>query len=316
MKNFNIKTILSLFLLSNISSFCQDKTLPSNPILHGEVQKENNKYYLLPIDKSSIKGSYPLGISDQKTVHLIFPSQIKEVDAGSPDVSVQITESFNNVLKVKSACKLPCKETNLTILTADGGLYSFLTSYQFDPEILNINIGNNLNTDMLTSEKLGINYFLKTKYIDKAINQSAEQINEILKEAIAKDGFLKHIGVKNMGISAKMKGIYNADGTMIYNLSIENKTEIDYNIDFIKLFIKDKKSLKRMAAQEEEIKIIQQYPINNQVLAENNSVIAIATSLQTISEDKQIIIEIYEKNGGRHLRFAIDSKVISKAKNL
>ena len=110
---------------------------------------ESTNRYILPIDKVSIKGSYPLGISEIKTIHIVFPFEIKEVDAGTSDVIVEITPSFNNVLKVKSAKSKDFTETNLTVLTGDGGLYSFITNYQKDPEILNINIGNNLKTDIL-----------------------------------------------------------------------------------------------------------------------------------------------------------------------
>ncbi len=315
MKNLTNIIVICLFI-AGYRSFGQDKILPSNPIFHAEMEQKINQNYLLPIGKSSIKGSYPLGISDQKTIHIVFPSQIKEVDAGTADVSVQITESFNNVLKVKSTCKKECIETNLTILTADGGLYSFLTNYQQNPEILNININNNKNADIQTANQLGINYLMQNKFLEKETNHSEALISFLLKEVITKPDFIRKAGDKNMDISARLKGIYLVNGLLFCKFDLQNKSEIDYNIDFIKMYIKDKKALKRLAAQEEEIKIMQQYPTNNQVLAEKNAVISIATNLQTISADKELIIEIYEKNGGRHLRFKVDAKMVADAKSL
>ena len=103
---------------------------------------------------------------------------------------------------------------------------------------------------------------------------------------------------------------------MYFTLELSNETEIDYSIDFIKLYVKDKEMLKRMTIQEEELKIFDRYPVDNVVQAQTKYLFSIATPLRTISEDKQFEIEIYEKNGGRHLRFSIDPKIISKAKSL
>ena len=115
-----------LFMLP-LSVFAQDIKV-SNPEMLQTTESTNR--YILPIDKVSIKGSYPLGISEIKTIHIVFPFEIKEVDAGTSDVIVEITPSFNNVLKVKSAKSKDFTETNLTVLTGDGGLYSFITNNQ------------------------------------------------------------------------------------------------------------------------------------------------------------------------------------------
>jgi conjugative transposon TraN protein len=288
----------------------------SNPTLHKEVIENGDKKYILPIDKLSIKGSYPLGISEQKVVHIVFPAQIKEANTGTADVSLQITESFNNVLMVKANTNKTFPETNLTVLTADGGLYSFITHYQNDPEVLNINIGNNLNSDIVTSGQLGINYFLKTNYLIPSLNISQEQLQVNLLEALNKKDFIKNVGVQVMDIAAMVKGIYLKDNIMYYKIELNNKSEIEYNIDFIKVYVKDKEKVKRMAVQEEEVKILSVYPTDKKLLSKTDYTFSFATATATISDEKQIEIEIYELNGGRHLRFPVDSKIISKSKNL
>ena len=52
----------------------------ANPALLESIRA---KPYLLPIDRSAVKGSYPLGISDRKTTHLIFPAKIQDRAAGA-----------------------------------------------------------------------------------------------------------------------------------------------------------------------------------------------------------------------------------------
>lgn len=286
----------------------------SNPEQHQFVSQHNR--YVLPIDKVSVKGSYPLGVSEIKTIHVIFPSEIKEVDAGTANVIAQITENFNNVLRIKANTDKHFSETNLTVLTADGGLYSFLTNYNRDPEILNINIGNNLSSDVLSSKDLGINQFLKSNYLIAALNQSANEIKFSMQKSISLKPFVRNTGVRNQNTSAFLKGVYIYNGMMYFTIELVNDSEIDYSIDFIKLYIKDKEVLKRMTIQEEELKIADRFPLDNVLKANTNNTFSLATPLRTISDDKEFEFEIYEQNGGRHLRFSISPKVIAKAKTL
>lgn len=286
----------------------------SNPEQHQFVSQHNR--YVLPIDKVSVKGSYPLGISEIKTIHVIFPSEIKEVDAGTANVIAQITENFTNVLRIKANTDKHFSETNLTVLTADGGLYSFLTNYNRDPEILNINIGNNLSSDVLSSKDLGINQFLKSSYLITALNQSANEIKFSMQKSISSKPFVRNTGVRNQNTSAFLKGVYTHNGMMYFTIEVVNDSEIDYSIDFIKLYIKDKEVLKRMTIQEEELKIADRFPLDNVLKAKTSNTFSLATPLRTISDDKEFEFEIYEQNGGRHLRFFISPKIIAKAKTL
>ncbi|MFY7908694.1 MAG: conjugative transposon protein TraN [Emticicia sp.] len=306
---------IAVFLLTAQICFGQS-TEPkvSNPEQYKFVSQHNR--YVLPIDKVSVKGSYPLGISEIKTIHVIFPSEIKEVDAGTADVIAQITENFNNVLRIKANTDKHFSETNLTVLTADGGLYSFLTNYNRDPEILNINIGNNLSSDVISSKDLGINQFLKSNYLIAALNQSANEIKFSMQKSIALKPFVRNTGVRNQNTSAFLKGVYTSNGMMYFTIEILNDSEIDYSIDFIKLYIKDKEVLKRMTIQEEELKIADRFPLDNVLKAQTRNTICVATPVRTISDDKEFEIEVYEQNGGRHLRFSISPKIISKAKTL
>ena len=303
----------TVFLLFQLGAYAQDIKV-SNPEML--VLTENSNKYILPIDKVSIKGSYPLGISELKTIHIVFPFEIKEVDAGTADVIVEITPSFNNVLKVKSAQNKNFVETNLTVLTADGGLYSFITNYQKDPEILNINIGNNLRTDVRASSALQINHFLKSHFLSSSLNKSEAEILNNLQKATRGRGFIKNVGVHNLKMTALLRGIYSEDEILYLTLDITNDTDIDYEIDFIKLYIKDKELIKKMTVQEEELVIINKYPNDIVIEADVMHRFSIATALRTLSEDKIMEVEVYEKNGGRHLRFSIDPKVLSKAKKI
>lgn len=150
-----MKKVISLLVLPLFLQ-AQKPVENANKLMFNEVFGNRNQY-IMPVDKASVIGSYPLGVSEQKTVHVLFPSEIKEIDVGNQNVIVQVTEAFNNVLRVKANARGAFKETNVTVICKDGKLYSFLANYQDNPEVINLSIGHNQTADERISKDLGIN---------------------------------------------------------------------------------------------------------------------------------------------------------------
>lgn len=82
---------------------------------------------------------YPLEITYFKTTNIIFPSAIMGVDRGSKDVLAQKAKGAANILQLKAA-RDSFPETNLTVITADGKLNSFVINYNPKPFVLNISM--------------------------------------------------------------------------------------------------------------------------------------------------------------------------------
>lgn len=276
--------------------------------------------YLLPIAKKAIRGSYPIELSFFKTTHIIFPSKIRDFDAGSSDVMAILPNGINNVLRVKSANKGFTEETNMTVLTDDGGYYSFIVNYNDNPEIFNINIANNVAMDQKITDSLGIGRGALNTKNSYLFNPGVINEDDTKKDALKaykSIKFIRHIGAKKSQLSFTLKGIYYKDKQMFFQVSIENSSSLDYEIDFIKVFVRDQEILKSTAYQEDEIKILYQYPESN-TLVESNSTHKriIAIPFVTLSDGKILEFELYEKDGGRHLKFQLSNDTITQAKSL
>ena len=102
--------------------------------------------------KMTVIEPYQLAITYFKTSNLVFPYAIKSVDRGSKDILVQKAKGVENVLQVKAG-KQGFEETNLTVITADGHLYSYILNYSDNPSALNIRFvsPNKKNTAALFS---------------------------------------------------------------------------------------------------------------------------------------------------------------------
>lgn len=269
----------------------------SNPVTFHQVQHP----FKLPIDKQSVRGSYPLAVSDVKTVHLLFPAKIREVDTGTPNLLVQITESFDNVLRVKSINMPEKQETNLTVLTEDGALYSFITTYAKDPELLNI--------QMQPSQP-------SLSFMEDALGQSLAEIQSNASKVLETRNFVKNIGLKSQGLKLELRAIQNSKSVQYLKLELQNDSELPYQLDFAKLYLKDQPGLQKTAIQQEELKVILLQPARLEVFGKSSNTLVICTLLKSIPSEKSLEIELFEKEGGRNLRFEIDSNTLIKSKKL
>jgi conjugative transposon TraN protein len=122
-------------------------------------------------------------------------------------------------------------------------------------------------------------------------------------------------GIKNASwnMCASVIGIYIKNETIYYQLDLQNASAIDYDINYLRFYIRDKKKSKRTANQENEITPLYVAGNTSQVKANNHSTIVVALEKFTIPDAKFLAIEIGEKNGGRNLLMKIGNNKIIRA---
>ena len=74
---------------------------------------------------NQIISPHKIEVTFQKTVHILFPSEVKYVDLGSFDIIADKATGAENVVRIKAAVKGFEGETNFSVITADGSFYSF-----------------------------------------------------------------------------------------------------------------------------------------------------------------------------------------------
>lgn len=232
----------------------------------------------------SAKAQTSLCISTDKTTSLVFPFSILHVDRGTKDILVQPVQEADNILLVKAGLK-DFPETNLSVFTSDGGVYTFQVCYQPIPTTWTYYLPTNKKASMAT------------------------YANGIL------DNRRTLWGVRDnsWNIDAAVIGSYIKDDVVYYQLRIINNSPIDYDIEVLRFYIRDKKKSKRTAVQENELKPLQISGNIKQVKAFSRTVAVIALDKFTIPDKKFMGIQIMEKNGGRHLSMKLGNKDILKA---
>ena len=108
-------------------------------------------------------------------------------------------------------------------------------------------------------------------------------------------------------IEATLKGIYVHNDILYFHLNLKNKSNISYDIDYMKFIETDKKHLRKQASQELPIYPVREYNGDNQnrIIVGKQYHTVVAFNKFTIPGDKKMVFYVVEKNGGRHLSFDV-----------
>lgn len=253
---------------------------------------------------------HALEVCYQKTTHIIFPSEIVYVDLGNENLVAGLADGAKNVLRVKSAFKSLKQETNLSVITEDGCFFTFNVKFAKEPLLLNIEMTDFIhdgeavnrpnNVQQIYLERLGSESPMLVKLIMKSIHKQNKRE-------------IKHIGSKRFGVQFLLKSIYANNGLLYFHTEIKNTSNIPFDIDYISFKIVDKKVIKRTAMQEQVLEPLRAQNYVVVVAGKSSERTVFALEKFTIPDDKQLIIEVAEKEGGRHQSFVVDNEDIVRA---
>ena len=82
-----------------------------------------------------------------KTLHILFPAPVTYIDIGSAEIIAGKAAGAGNVVRVKAAVRDFEGETNLTVITEDGGFYTFDARYAENPSVSTIEIHAELSAN-------------------------------------------------------------------------------------------------------------------------------------------------------------------------
>jgi conjugative transposon TraN protein len=238
--------------------------------------------------------SYYLSITFLKTTNIIFPYRIEKADIGSADVIGHKDPILNNVLFLKAG-RRGFAPTNLSVYTSDGKLYSFLVQYKETPDTLNLLFPKNDKIAPTVSDSIN----------DSKLDSDAVDI-------LQRPTFL-HRRTSEQEMKCILRSIYIRDHLIWLRIEMANTSEVDYQAEYVRFFIKDKHSGKRTAVQETDLSPAWRSP-DQPVVGQGKQTLVFAFSVFTIDRHKQLVLQISEKNGGRSLELPINNKTMLKAR--
>lgn len=249
-----------------------------------------------------------------KTMHIIFPAPVTYIDIGSMDIIAGKADGAENVVRVKAAVKEFSAETNLTIITEDGGFYTFDARYAENPAVSTIEVASaSTATSAVAPQPAGEGRVL----LEEVGKERPATIKKVLAEIYRQNrSDARNIHTKKYGIEVEVRGIYVHNDVIYIHTQIANSTNISFEVDDCRFVIADKKVAKRTAQQQTThtpLRICNEVAV---VRGRQRQRTVFALPKLTIPDDKVLLLEIVERHGARHQVVEIGDKELLSAKTL
>jgi len=252
-----------------------------------------------------------LEVTFDKTCHVIFPAAIAYVDLGSANIIAGKADGAENVIRLKAARRGFKGETNMSVITEDGAYYSFNVKYAREPRILNVEMADFIHDgEAVNRPNNSMDIYLKE------LGSESPVLVRLVMKSIWKENKrrVKHIGSKSFGIQFLLKGIYTHNGLLYFHTEVKNTSNVPFDVDYVIWKIVDKKVARRTAIQEQVIQPLRTQNFVMNIDGNSNERTVWTMDKFTMPDDKCLVVELAEKNGGRHQSFIIENTDLVRAR--
>lgn len=253
-----------------------------------------------------------------KTVHILFPSPVTYIDIGSMDIIAGKADGAGNVVRVKAAVRNFAAETNLTVITEDGGFFSFDVHYAENPAVSTIDISALKQPAVESGSSQPEPASAEGRVLLQEVGrEKPATVKRVLGDIYRQNRMdVKGICTKKYGIGVEVLGIYVHNDVIYIHTMISNETNISFEVDARQFIVADRKLAKRTAQQQTPLEILRVCNDPTVVRGHQRQRTVFALQKFTIPDDKVLLLEIIERNGARHQTVEIPAKELLDAKLL
>lgn len=253
-----------------------------------------------------------------KTVHILFPAPVTYIDIGSMAIIAGKADGAENVVRVKAAVRDFAEETNLTVITEDGGFYTFDARYAENPTTSTIEIAA---AESPTAQPASTSEPARADegrvLLREVGRERPATVKRVLSDIYRQNrADVKGIHTRKYGVEVEVRGIYVHNDVIYLHVQIANNTNISFEVDYRRFVVADRKAAKRTAQQQRTIEPLRVCNDPSIVRGHQRQRIVFALPKLTLEEDKILLLEIAEKDGARHQYLEISSKELLGAKAL
>lgn len=253
-----------------------------------------------------------------KTVHILFPAPVTYIDIGSMAIIAGKADGAENVVRVKAAVRDFAEETNLTVITENGGFYTFDARYAENPATSTIEISVVESPAAQPASAAEPARADEGRVLLREVGRERPAtVKRVLSDIYRQNrADVKGIHTRKYGVELEVRGIYVHNDVIYLHVQIANNTNISFEVDYRRFVVADRKAAKRTAQQQRTIEPLRVCNDPSIVRGHQRQRIVFALPKLTLEEDKILLLEIAEKDGARHQCLEISGKELLGAKAL
>ena len=244
--------------------------------------------------------------NDQKNVALFFPKPIRQGITGSDNFVFTYNreaEQYFGLLQAK-----PGKESNLLVVSSNGSVFSYIVKYKNQLDQLNYFV---LTSDTIGNEKpVAREKSVKNNALVKGKDKDSyyEKICSYLVERKQKIGRLKK---RNQDIVLSIENIVFDKEELYFVIQIENKSSLDYDLNFLDFGIETRKKGKKKSSQTIYQEPVFRYSMPARIIEGETERLVYVLPKFSLGDDRRVILELNEENGGRNIELKVPHKYIN-----
>lgn len=248
--------------------------------------------------------------NDTKTVSLFFPKPIRQGMVGKSHFVFSYNKEIAQYFGLLQAT--PGVESNLLAITANGQVYSYILKYADTLQKLNYFISEQ---ESIGNEKPSPNFLSTGEKTSSAIDTLISDQFTIFKETCTellvniKKKIIRSKRMNQIRLSVKNNTYKN--NVLYFSMEIENKSTIDYDVNFLRFFISNSDGLKKKSSQTISKEPIFSYLQPLKIKAKTKSEFMVVFSKFTIDNHKKMMIELNEANGERNIRLKVAGRQVN-----
>ncbi|WP_055436649.1 DUF4138 domain-containing protein [Lacinutrix algicola] len=243
--------------------------------------------------------------NDQKNVALFFSNPIRQGVTGADHFIFTYNrekEQYFGLLQAQ-----PGKESNLLIINNNGSVFSYIVRYKEALSKLNyfIPLSNAIGNEKPIKDKL-----TTTKTEEWSFNASLyyERFCSYLVKRKQNIGRLKN---RNDGIVLTVENIVFDKEELYFVIQIENRSSLDYDVNFLNLSIDTRKKGKKKSLQSLYQEPVYKHMLPTKISKKQTVRLVYVVPKFSISNERSVVLELNENNGERNVKLKISNDYIN-----
>ena len=244
--------------------------------------------------------------NETKNVALFFPEPIRQGLTGSENFVFTYNrekEQYFELLQAK-----PGKESNLLIINKYGSIFSYIVRYKEQLSKLNYFIPK---YSSIGNEKPLVADSIEAITYEESIDNKTYYYQKFSSHLLERQQHFGRIKKRNEGIVLSVENIVFDKEELYFVIQIENKSTLDYDLNFLNLSIETRQKGKRKSLQRLYQEPQFRYNLPSRIIENETVRLVYVLPKFSLSKDRRAILELNEKDGERNIELKISHRYIN-----
>jgi hypothetical protein len=244
--------------------------------------------------------------NDHKNVALFFPEAIRQGLTGAAHFVFTYNRDKQQHFGLLQA--KPGKESNLLVIGADGAVFSYILKYKKQLSRLNYFIPA---AESIGKEKPIVKDSIEDKKPQNILTNKEGHYRSFGSYLLSKKQGIGRIKKRKNGIILSVENIVFNKEELYFVIQIENRSGLDYDLNFLKLAIETRRKGKKKSLQRLYQEPVFKYNIPSKVEKKQTVRLVYVLPKFSLSQERRAILELTEKHGERDLKLKVSHRFIN-----